>query len=74
MTIMMIKTDGFRSWRDRRDLGRFATLPETVGCSLAAQKANGAYLIEYKNIQHACGARFYSQYGHSVGDRLARNL
>ena len=36
MTIMMIKTDGFRSWRDRRDLGRFATLPETVGYSLAA--------------------------------------
>ena len=36
MTIMMIKTDSFRSWSDRRDPGRFATLPETVGCSWAA--------------------------------------
>ena len=35
MTIMSIKTDDFRSWRGRRDLGRFATLPETVGYSLA---------------------------------------
>ena len=39
MTIMMIKTNGFRSWRDRRDLGRFATLPETVGRSLAATES-----------------------------------
>ena len=39
VTIMMIKTDSFRSWSDRRDLCRFATLPETVACSLPATES-----------------------------------
>ena len=39
MTSMMIKTDSFLSWSDRRDPGRFATHPETFGCSLAATES-----------------------------------